>query len=147
MGLWTRLLRLGICFLRCLRQQNKRTGPVATYSKFYQFAKDLIDGVHDFDAHVFKIFLTNTAPAATNTVRADLTAAEPANGNGYTTGGNGTSMTTSISTGTAKVTGTDPATWTAAGGTIGPFQYAVLYNDTPSSPADPLIAWWVTGPR
>jgi hypothetical protein len=32
--------------------------------------------------------------------------------------------------------------WTAAGGTIGPFRYAVLYNDTPTSPADPLVGWW-----
>jgi len=37
----------------------------------------------------------------------------------------------------------DPATWTAAGGSIGPFRYAVLYNDTAAN--DPLIAWWDYG--
>jgi len=65
-------------------------------------------------------------------------------GNGYTTGGTATSMSTSTSSGTAKVTGTD-VVFTASGGSVGPFRYAVLYNDTPSSPADPLMAWWDYG--
>ena len=30
-------------------------------------------------------------------------------------------------------------------GTIGPFQYAILYNDSATSPADALIAWWNYG--
>lgn len=66
------------------------------------------------------------------------------NGNGYTTGGTATSMSTSTSSGTAKVTGTD-VVFTASGGSVGPFRYAVLYNDTPTSPADPLMAWWDYG--
>ena len=33
----------------------------------------------------------------------------------------------------------------AAGGTIGPFRYAVLYNDTPVSPLNPLIGFWDHG--
>lgn len=117
---------------------------MATYNKYQVFTKNLIDGVHDFDAHTFKIMLSNTAPnAATHTVRADST--EIAGGNGYTSGGNTTTISTSTSSGTAKVTGTDPTTWTAAGGTIGPFRYAILYNDTPTTPTDPLIAWWDYG--
>lgn len=65
-------------------------------------------------------------------------------GNGYTTGGTATSMSTSTSSGTAKVTGTD-VVFTASGGSVGPFRYAVLYNDSPTSPADPLMAWWDYG--
>lgn len=101
-----------------------------------------MDGVHDFDAHTFKVALTNSAPVNTNTVLANIT--QISNGNGYTTGGTATSMSTSTSSGTAKVTGTD-VVFTASGGSVGPFRYAVLYNDTPTSPADPLMAWWDYG--
>lgn len=115
---------------------------MATYNKFNQFVKDLIDGVHDWDAHTFKVLLTNTAPVATNTIKSDLT--EITAGSGYTAGGTATTITTSVASGVGKVTGTD-VTFTAAGGSIGPFRYAVLYNDTPTSPADPLVAWWDYG--
>lgn len=115
---------------------------MASYNKFLQFTKDLIDGVHDFDAHTFKVMLTNTAPVNTNTIKANLT--EIGAGNGYTAGGTTTTITTSTSAGTAKVTGTD-IVFTAAGGSIGPLRYAVLYNDTAATPAKPLIAWWDYG--
>lgn len=116
---------------------------MATYNKFQNFVEDLIEGVHDFDAHTFKVYLTNATPdAAADAVKADL--AEISAGNGYTAGGTATTITTSETTGTAKVVGTD-VVFTAAGGTIGPFRYAVLYNDSPTSPADPLIAWWDYG--
>lgn len=114
---------------------------MATYNKFNVFTEDLIEGVHDFDAHTFKILLTNTAPVATNGVKADLT--EISAGNGYTAGGTATTITTSRSTGTSKVAGSD-VVFTATGA-VGPFQYAVFYNDTPTSPADPLISWWDYG--
>lgn len=110
---------------------------MATQNKFNQFTKDLVDGVHDFDAHTFKVVLTNTAPVAANTVLANIT--QIANGNGYTTGGTATTMSTSTSSGVAKITATD-VVFTATGA-MGPFRYAVLYNDTPTSPADPLISW------
>lgn len=115
---------------------------MAAYNKFLVFTKNLIDGAHDFDAHTFKIMLTNTAPVNTNAVKADIT--EISAGNGYTAGGTATTITTSTATGTAKVVGTD-VVFTATGGTIGPFRYAVFYNDTQSSPAKPLIAWWDYG--
>lgn len=115
---------------------------MATGNTFNNFALDLINGIHDFDAHTFKVYLSNAAPnAETHTVKANV--AEISAGNGYTAGGNATTITTSRSTVTTKVVGTDPTTWTAAGGTIGPFRYAVLYNDTSAS--DSLIMWWDYG--
>jgi len=115
---------------------------MATYNKFNVAVEDQFEGVHDWDAHTFKVLLTNSAPVATNSVRADLT--EIPAGNGYTAGGTATSITTSRSAGTFKAVGTD-VVLTASGGTIGPFRYAVLYNDTPTSPADPLWSWWDYG--
>jgi hypothetical protein len=115
---------------------------MATYNKFNVAIEDQFEAVHDWDLHTFKVLLTNTAPVATNSVKADLT--EISAGNGYTAGGTATTITTSRSTGTFKAVGTD-VVFTASGGTIGPFRYAVLYNDTPTSPADPLIAWWDYG--
>ena len=96
---------------------------MAAYNKFNIFTKDLIDGVHNFSTHVFKVMLTNTAPVASNTIRGNLT--EISAGNGYTAGGTATTISTSTATGTAKVTGTD-VVFTAAGGSIGPLRYAVL---------------------
>ncbi len=34
---------------------------------------------------------------------------------------------------------------TAAGGPVGPFRYAIIYNDTPTAPADPLVCYFDYG--
>jgi hypothetical protein len=115
---------------------------MAVFNKFNQFVKNLADGVHLFSTHTFKIMLTNTAPVSTNQVKADLT--EIAAGFGYTAGGTATTISVTVAGGIAKVTGTN-VVFTAAGGSIGPFRYAVLYNDTPASPLDPLVAYWDYG--
>ena len=117
---------------------------MASYNKFNVFVYDLGNGTHNLSSHTFKVLLTNTAPVATNSVKADLT--EISAGNGYTAGGNSCSVTSwSQSSGTGKLILADPATWTASGGSVGPFRYAVLYNDTPTSPADPLMGYWDYG--
>ena len=118
---------------------------MATYNKFQDFAEQLLLAKHDFSAagHVFKIYLSNAVPSASlDAVKADL--AEIAPGSGYTAGGEDVQNTMAEAAGTATVTGTK-VVWTAAGGTIGPFQYVVHYNDTQASPADPLVNWWDYG--
>lgn len=116
---------------------------MATFQKFNVFVENLAEKVHNLGADTLKVLLTNTAPVATNAVRADLT--ELAGGNGYATGGNtATASASSQTSGTYKLVLDDPPTWTATGA-MGPFRYAVLYNDTPTSPADPLIGWWDYG--
>ena len=114
---------------------------MATYNKFQDFSEQLVRGVHDWDAHVFKIALTNTAPVATQTTWNTTDHPAPAAANGYTAGGTATTIAISETTGTTTVTGTQ-VVFTATAGGIGPFRYAILYNDTATSPADAAIAYW-----
>ena len=119
---------------------------MASFVKYQQFVEDLGNKVHDLVVtnDTLKIALTNTAPnVATHAVLADIT--EISAGNGYTAGGAAATVTSGAqASGVFRLILADPATWTATG-SVGPFRYAVLYNDTPSSPADPLIGWWDYG--
>lgn len=115
---------------------------MAAYQKFNQFTDDLSKGKHDFSAHTYKIMLTNVAPVSTNAVKADIT--DITSGNGYTAGGTATSITLSNATGIEKVVASN-VTFTASGGAIGPFRYAVMYNDTQTSPVKPLVNFFDYG--
>jgi hypothetical protein len=116
------------------------------FNKFNQFVQDVATKKHDLSSDSLKIMLTNTLPVATNAVYADVSGTELANGNGYTTGGNAAAIVSCTQTsGTLKLICGSPSTWTASGGTMGPFRYAILYNTTPTSPLKPLIGWWDYG--
>lgn len=105
---------------------------MATFNKFQDFSEQLVLGVHDWDTHTFKVALTNTAPSATQTTWNTTDHPAPVAANGYTAGGTATTIAVSETTGTTTVTGTQ-VVFTASGGQIGPFRYAVLYNDTSAS--------------
>jgi len=112
----------------------------SAWNKFNDFSEQLIRGVHDFDAHVFKVALTNTAPTASQTTWNTTDHPAPAAANGYTAGGNTTTITVSETGGTTAVQGSQ-VVFTATAGGIGPFRYAVVYNDTATSPADAAVGW------
>lgn len=116
---------------------------MAAFNKFNAFVEDLAEGVHNLQSDTLKIMLTNSAPSASNAVLTDIT--EITAGNGYVAGGATVSVSSSAQTGGTYKLVLDDVTITASGGSIGPFRYAVLYNDTPSSPADPLIGWYDYG--
>ena len=116
---------------------------MASAVKFQKFVRDLGLGVHNLDTGVLKVYLSNTAPnVSTHTVKADI--ADIAAGNGYVAGGVDVSGVFTESAGTATLATSD-VTFTASSGTVGPFRYAILYNDTPTSPVDPLIQYWDYG--
>lgn len=114
---------------------------MATFHKYQAFAEHLANGTIDMfgTQHTFKAALTNTAPnASTHSVLADVS--EISAGNGYTAGGVDIDNDGTHSGGTVTVTAVDKVI-TASGGSIGPFRYVVIYDDTPTSPADPLVGY------
>jgi len=114
---------------------------MASFNKFQPFVENLAEKVFNLGADTLKVLLTNSAPAAANGVKSDLT--EISSGNGYTAGGATASISSSAQTsGTYKLVLGD-VTITASGGSIGPFRYAVLYDDTAAS--DQLIGYWDYG--
>lgn len=115
---------------------------MATYVKYQVFVEDVAEKVHNLGSDTLKVALTNTAPnVSTHAGLADIT--EIAAGNGYTAGGTQTTQSSSAQTsGTYKLVLAD-IVFTASGGSIATFRYAVLYNDT--STGDRLIAYWDYG--
>lgn len=114
---------------------------MAAFNKFECFVGDLGDKVHDLDGDTLKVYLTNNLPdTAADSIKGDL--AGIAEQNGYAPA-DATGVWAEAA-GTGTLTGTD-IVFTAAGGAFGPFRYAVLYNDTPAGPVDPLIGWWDYG--
>lgn len=117
---------------------------MASYNKFETFVKDLCGAVHDLEGtgDTLKVYLSNTAPSAsTDEVKADL--AEIANENGYD-GPVDIQNSGSETDGTFTLEGTSLKI-TAEGGSVGPFRYVALFNDSPTTPEDPLICWWDYG--
>jgi len=113
---------------------------MATFNKFNAFVESMAEKKFDLGSDTLKVLLTNTAPIATNSVKSDLT--EISAGNGYTAGGSQATQSSSAqSSGTYKLVLAD-VTFTATGA-VGPFRYAVLYDDTAAS--DDLIDWWDYG--
>lgn len=114
---------------------------MATFVFFDEFKGNLGLLRINLETDTFKVALTNTAPTvATDDELADIT--QISAGNGYTTGGAtvGTSSwdETGAGTGVWRFTSADVA-FTASGGSIGPFRYAVLYSDT--STGDKLVGY------
>lgn len=121
---------------------------MATFVKLNGFVEHLAEGVHDLGADQFVVALSNTAPGSEGTPPTGATGTNVlANVTQITytnlSSRNVTTSTSAQSSGTYKLTLTDLVL--TASGSVGPFRYVYLYNDTPTSPADPLVCYWDYG--
>lgn len=122
---------------------------MTAFTKLNGFAEHLAEKVHDFGSDTFIVALSNTAPGSESTpptgattacILANVTQISYTNCSARTI-----TITSSAQTsGTEKVIFAD-LTLTASGGDVGPFRYIYIYNDTPTSPVDPLVGYYDYG--
>ena len=113
---------------------------MAVYNKFYPFVEAIAEKKHNLGSDALMVMLSNTAPAQTNAVKADIV--EIAAGGGYSAGGSAATISSSVQTGGIYKLVLADVVFTSSG-TIGPFRYAILYNS--SAPAQELISFWDYG--
>ena len=99
---------------------------MASFNKINNFTFALASKLHNLGTggDALKIALTNTAHTSTWTKLSDLTEITYTN-----CSTRALVQTLATTTGTAKLTITD-LVLTASGGTVGPFRYVYIYNDT-----------------
>jgi hypothetical protein len=119
---------------------------MAIFNKFNVFVEALAEKTHNLQSDTLKVYLSNQFPSATshstyNGTSGGTAPTEIAAGNGYVAGGNTASLVSSAQTfGVYKLVLSDPAVWTATGGSIGPFRFFILWNS--SAATNNLIGWW-----
>ena len=119
---------------------------MASFTKVNDFVVNLANAM-DLDADTLVVALSNTDPTSGTNVVSD--------GNGILANISHISSTTLSSRTLANVTSTqtsgtyklsaDDLTLTASGGSVAAFRYIVIYDDTVTSPADPVIGYYDYG--
>jgi hypothetical protein len=114
---------------------------MAAYNKFQQTVEDWLEGVYTASTDQFTVALcaAANAPVATNSVLADLTQISYTN----LSSRNITTSSSGQTTGTFTQLFTDLVL--TASGAVATFRYVVVYNNTPTAPADPLLCWFDYG--
>lgn len=110
---------------------------MATFNKFNSFVEALAEKTHNLGSDQLVAALTNTAPNATDTVLADITQISYTN----LSSRNITTSSSSQTSGTYKLVLADLVL--TASGSVGPFRYVVIYNDTATN--DELIGYYDYG--
>ena len=114
---------------------------MATYNKFQAFVEHMAEAVHNLGSDQLVVGLTTNAaaPVATNSVRADITEIAYTN----LSSRNITTSSSSHTSGTYSLVLADLVL--TASGAVATFRHVFIYNDTPTSPADPLICYFDYG--
>lgn len=107
---------------------------MAVLNFFNSFLEALPEKVHNLGSDTLKVALTNTEPVATNTQLSNITEIAYT----YCSGRTLTVSSSTYSGGYYRLKIND-LTLSATGGTVGPFRYVVIYNDTATN--DELIGW------
>jgi len=120
---------------------------MATFNKINDF---VVNAVHnmDLESDQLVVALSNTAPGSEVTpptgdgdgVLANVTQVTYTN----LSSRNLTTSSSSQTSGTYKLVLAD-LTLTSSGGSTGPFRYVYIYNDTVTTPADPLVGYYDYG--
>jgi len=98
------------------------------------FKQELLEGVHDFTSHTFKMALY-TSSATLGAATTAYSATNEVSGTGYTAGGQALDNPTVTLSGTTAFVDFDDETWAAATITA---RGALIYNDTAAG--DPAVA-------
>lgn len=107
---------------------------MATFTKFQPFVEDLAEKVYDLGADTLKVALSASSPTNTFRTLSQVTEISYTNLSARTL----TTSSSSQTSGTYKLVIAD-LVLTASGGAVATFRYIIIYDDTPTSPADPLI--------
>jgi len=127
----------------------------AIFNKFDLYSQHLLTGVHDLTTAATGKLMIALCPVANEPNKANVVLGELVTISPYTNlitnWGDVTGATADREIGDPTIGQPDTAgvtkvilpdmTITASGGAIAEFQWVVLYNDTPVSPAKPLIGW------
>lgn len=112
---------------------------MSNWTKFNSFVEALAEKTHNLGSDTLKVALTNTAPAASNTILSNITQISAAGGYAPVT----VTISVSAQSGGTYTLSHNAFAFTATGAAYDQFRYAVLFNDTATN--DELIAWWDYG--
>lgn len=108
---------------------------MATFNKFNPFIEAVMEKKHNLGSDSLVVWLSNTAPSSANAVLADITQITYTN-----LSSRALTISSSAQTGGTYKLVLNDLVLTASGGSVGPFRYVGVYNDTALS--DDLVGGW-----
>lgn len=108
---------------------------MATFNKFNPFIEAVMEKKHNLGSDSLVVWLSNTAPSSANAVLADITQITYTN-----LSSRALTISSSAQTGGTYKLVLNDLILTASGGSVGPFRYVGVYNDTAAS--DDLVGGW-----